>query len=65
MIVFVEVKRRENLAKAIYDLGKLVFAVLALGPIVNPEVFNVSIVVVGVIITVALFIWAYLIDQGG
>jgi hypothetical protein len=58
-------KRRENLAKAIYDLGKLVFAVLALGPLVSAEAFSIPIVVVGLIITVALFTSAYLIDQGG
>ena len=57
-------RRRENLAKAIYDIGKLGFAVLVLGPIVNPEVFNVPIVVVGVIITVLMFVSAYLIDSG-
>ena len=58
-------KKRENLAKAIYDLGKLVFAALALGPLVSAETFSIPIVVVGLIITVVLFIWAYFIDQGG
>jgi len=65
MIGFPDVKKRENLAKAIYDLGKLVFAVLALGPLVSAETFSIPIVVVGLIITVVLFIWAYFIDQGG
>ena len=55
-------RRRENLPKAIYDIGNLGFAVLVLGPIVNPEVFNVSIVVVGVIITVLMIVSAYLIQ---
>jgi hypothetical protein len=41
------VKKRENLAKAIYDLGKLVFAALALGPIVSPEVFSLAVAVGG------------------
>jgi len=65
MIGFSNVKKRENLAKAIYDLGKLVFAALALGPLVSAETFSIPIVVVGLIITVVLFIWAYFIDQGG
>lgn len=58
-------KRRENLAKGIYDLGKLVFAVLALGPIVNAEAFSILVIAVGLLITVLLFLCAYLVDQGG
>ena len=58
-------KRRENLAKAIYDLGKLAFAVLVLGPIINPEVFNAGIVLGGSIFTILLFVLAYFIDTGG
>ena len=58
-------KRRENLAKAIYDLGKLGFAVLALGPIVSPGVFNVAIFLAGIIFTALIFVSAYIIDRGG
>ena len=58
-------KRRENLAKAIYDIGKLVFAVLALGPIVTPGILNISIVKGGIIFTVLMFVLAYFIDTGG
>ena len=58
-------KRRENLAKAIYDIGKLVFAVLALGPIVTPGILNISIVMGGIIFTVLMFVLAYFIDTGG
>jgi hypothetical protein len=59
------VKKRENLAKAIYDIGKLVFAVLALGPIVTPGVFNIAIVAAGLIVTVSMFVVAYFVDVGG
>jgi len=59
------VKRRENLAKAIYDVGKLVFAALVLGPLVTPAVFNIPIVVVGLVVTVSMFVVAYLLDVGG
>lgn len=58
-------KRRENLAKAIYDLGKLVFAVLALGPIVNPQVFSVPRVIGGVFFTALAFVIAFFVDRGG
>lgn len=57
-------KRRENLAKAIYDLGKLVFAVLVLGPIVTPEAFSLPRIIAGVIVTLLLFASAYFIDGG-
>ena len=45
-------QRRANLAKAIYDLGKLGFAVLVLGPIVNPGIFSIRIVGAGILFTV-------------
>ena len=57
-------KKRENLAKAIYDIGKLVFAVLVLGPIVTPEAFSVAIFSAGIIFTVVTFVSAYVIDRG-
>ena len=57
-------KRRENLAKAIYDIGKLGFAVLVLGPIVNPQVFNVGVVIGGVVFTVLAFVIAFFVDRG-
>ena len=57
-------KRRENLAKGIYDLGKLVFAALVLGPIVTPEAFSIAIFSAGIIFTVVIFVSAYVIDRG-
>ncbi|MDA8339647.1 MAG: hypothetical protein M0Z70_10150 [Nitrospiraceae bacterium] len=36
-------KRRENLSKAIYDLGKLAFAALVLGQIISPQGVNITI----------------------
>jgi len=59
------VKRRENLAKAIYDLGKLAFAVLVLGPIINPEVFNVGIVLGGMLFMGLAFVIGFFVDRGG
>ena len=58
-------KKRENLAKAIYDLGKLVFAVLALGPIVSPEAFSVPRVIGGIFFTALAFVIAFWVDRGG
>ena len=58
-------KKRENLAKAIYDLGKLGFAVLVLGPIVNPEIFSLLIVGGGIFFTMSTFVIAFFLDRGG
>lgn len=56
-------KKRANLAKAIYYIGKLGFAVLVLGPIVSPEVFNVGIVIGGIVFTVLAFVVAFFVDR--
>jgi hypothetical protein len=53
------------LAKAIYDIGKLGFAVLVLGPVVNPQVFSVAIIIGGSLFTVLMFVLACFIDTGG
>jgi hypothetical protein len=58
-------KRRENLAKAIYDLGKLVFAALVLGPIVSPEAFSIPRVIAGVFFTALAFVIGFWVDRGG
>jgi len=41
--------RRANLAKAIYDLGKLAFAALVLGPVMAAGAFHVWVFVAGCI----------------
>ncbi|MBU4320224.1 MAG: hypothetical protein L6246_04240 [Thermodesulfovibrionales bacterium] len=58
-------KRRENLAKAIYDIGKLAFAALVLGQIISPQGVNVTIFTLGAIFVVTCFILAYNIDRHG
>ncbi len=58
-------KRRENLSKAIYDLGKLAFAALVLGQLISQQSINMPIFVFGVTFVVATFILAYNIDKNG
>ena len=58
-------KRRENLSKAIYDLGKLSFAALVLGQIISSQGINMAIFVSGISFVVATFIFAYNIDKNG
>jgi hypothetical protein len=59
------VKRRENLAKAIYDIGKLAFAALVLGQIISRESFNAPIFIFGITFVLAAFIFAYTLDKNG
>lgn len=58
-------KRRENLSKAIYDLGKLAFAALVLGQIISPQGVNMYIFVSGIAFVLTSFILAYKIDRNG
>ena len=58
-------KRRENLAKAIYDIGKLTFAALVLGQIISSQSINKPIFVLGVIFVLLCFVFAYDIDRNG
>jgi len=56
-------KKRENLSKAIYDLGKLSFAALVIGQFVSPVLFNPIVFVGGLTFTLLAFLTAYLIEK--
>jgi hypothetical protein len=58
-------KRRENLAKAIYDIGKLAFAALVVGQIISPQGINKLIFISGLIFVILCFVFAYKIDRNG
>ena len=58
-------KWRENLAKAIYDLGKLTFAALVVGQLVTPQGLQRVVFVLGVTFTILAFVIAVIIDKGG
>jgi len=55
--------RRANLAKAIYDLGKLAFAALVLGPVMAAGAFHVWVSVVGVLFTILAFGLAWRLEK--
>jgi len=55
--------RRANLAKAIYDLGKLAFAALVLSPIMAVGSFHVWVFVSGVLFTGISFAFALWLDK--
>jgi len=54
--------KRANLAKAVYDMAKLTFAALTLGPLVNGR-SSVPEVVAGAVATLLLIACAWLLDK--
>ena len=56
-------KKRENLSKAIYDIGKLSFAALVIGQFISSAAFNPIIFIGGLIFTFLAFLIAYLIEK--
>ncbi len=55
--------QRASLAKAVYDLGKLAFAALVLGPVLASGSFHVWVFVLGVIFTSLSFSFAWWLDK--
>jgi hypothetical protein len=55
-------KQRENLAKYFWDMSKVAFAVLVVGPFARPESFSSAGLIVGVIIGFLLALSGYLLD---
>lgn len=58
-------RQRENLAKALYDVGKLVLAFVVLGPLASPTGVAVRTIVVGLVIVLLMFASAIVVDKGG
>ncbi len=58
-------RQRENLAKALYDVGKLVLALVVLGPFASPTGVAVKTIAVGLVIAFLVFSSAIIVDMGG
>ncbi|MFH1321311.1 MAG: DUF6722 family protein [Bacteroidota bacterium] len=55
-------KQKDNFAKFIYDLAKIIFAIAVISPVVKPESFSILTLITGTIVTLILFITAYSLD---
>ena len=55
--------RRANLAKAIYDLGKLSFGALVLGPVVADGPFHAWVLVIGCAFTATAFYTGWILEK--
>ena len=56
-------KQRDNIAKYLYDISKICFAVAVIGPFTEPEVVNKITFGGGVIVTLIFFIFAMILDS--
>jgi len=56
--------QRKELAKALYDIGKLVLAALVMGQFISGVSFRLNIFAVGLLIFVAAFIIATMLNKG-
>jgi len=57
-----QMKKYENLAKTIYDIGKLSFATLILGQFVSHK-FSLLVTIFGILLTGTAFFIAFKIEQ--
>jgi hypothetical protein len=57
-------KQRDNTAKYLYDLSKIVFTFSVVANAVAKE-FNLTSFWLGMLATVLLFFFAYVLDRGG
>jgi uncharacterized membrane protein (DUF106 family) len=55
-------EQQENLAKYLYDISKIIFATVVLGPLLQPVSFKVWIIISGSIVTLMVLLLAYLLD---
>lgn len=56
-------KQKDNLAKFLYDIAKIIIAIIVVSPIVQPEKFDMNVFVAGFVVSFLFFIFAYFLDQ--
>ena len=55
-------KQKENLAKFFWDMSKVAFTVLVIGPFATPTSVGLGGLIVGIVIGFLLALWGYLLD---
>lgn len=55
-------KQRENVAKYLYDLSKIVFATTVVGNVVDQSRFNLLVLFAGGILSWVFLEWGYALD---
>jgi len=49
-------KQKDNLANVLYDVAKIIIAIMVIGPIAKPESFNRIAFITGVLVSIAFII---------
>jgi xanthine/uracil permease len=55
-------KQKENLAKFFWDMSKVTFTVLVIGPYATPGSVGLVGLLIGIVIGFLLALWGYLLD---
>ena len=58
-------EQKDNLAKFAYDIAKIVFAIIVIGPFVKPESFSLFVFILGAIWTIIFLLIGNLLDGKG
>lgn len=56
-------KQRESFAKYLYDISKGVALLSVIGNLIK-EKWDVSVIIIGILTTISLFIWAQILEGG-
>ncbi|MBI4645756.1 MAG: hypothetical protein HY738_03925 [Bacteroidia bacterium] len=56
-------KQKDNLTKYLYDISKIIIAVMVIGPIAKPESFNIFAFVIGVVVSIIFFLLGQTLDK--
>lgn len=55
-------KQKDNLAKAFWDMGKVIFTVLVIGPFAKPGAVSLGSAVSGVLVAMFSWLLSYVLD---
>lgn len=62
MLKFKTEKQKDNLAKFLYDLAKIILGIMVITPLAKPEEINLSALISGIYIVILCFLYAYYLD---
>ncbi len=63
MVYSLDKRQRENLAKIIADVGKIVFAAIVVGKFVSPEKIILLVFIFGAVFSIFCFVSTIIIDK--
>jgi len=55
-------KQKDNLSKFSYDMAKIILAILVIGPIARPEVFELQLFIAAVVVIILLILFGFRLD---